>query len=191
MSRNSANIFQGKPNITLGGLMGAVAGTALPTDITTAPNVAFKDLGAITEGGLVLSQDLSIDKIRDWNGDQMRTVLQEFSGTVQVSFLETTAEVLKAVYGAAQVVTTATSGTPTKQAIKLGAWLPPVMPFIANILDDVRAMRVVIPNGQITSRNDMNFTRNDPIEHGGTIECFPDASGVSIYIYTSDGVNVA
>ncbi|HOY80505.1 MAG TPA: hypothetical protein PLB92_00060 [Rhodoglobus sp.] len=191
MTRVSANIFQGKPNLTIGGLMAAPAGTALPTDITTAPNAAFKDLGAVTEGGFVLSQDLSIDKIRDWNGDQMRAVLQEFTGTVSVSFLETTAEVLKAVYGAAQVTTVATIGTPTTHTIRLGAFLPPVLPFVANILDDVRAMRVVIPKGQITSRNDMSFTRNEAVEHGGSIDCFPDASGVSIYIYTSDGVNVA
>lgn len=191
MTRVSGNLFQGKPNLTIGGLMAAPAGTALPTDITTAPNVAFKDLGAITEGGLVLSQDLSIDKIRDWNGDQMRSVLQEFSGTIQVSFLETATEVLKAVYGAAQITTVATSGTPTKQTVRMGAWMPPVLPFIANMLDDIRAMRLVIPNGQITSRSDMNFTRNDTVEHGGTIECYPDASGVSVYLYTSDGVNVA
>lgn len=191
MARNSSNIIQGKPNLTIGGLMCGPAGTPLPTDITTAPNAAFKDLGAISEGGLVLAQDLSIDKLRDWNGDQMRSFLTEFSGTVTVSFLETTAEVLKAVYGAAQVVTTATSGTPTKQAIKLMGIMPPVLPFVANILDDIRAARVVIPNGQITSRVDMNFTRNDAIAHGGTIECYPDASGVSVYVYTSDGVNVA
>ena len=191
MTRVSGNIFQGKPNLTIGGLMSAPAGTALPTDITTAPAAAFKDLGAVSEGGFVLSQDLSIDKIRDWNGDQMRSILQEFSGTVAVSFLETTAEVLKAVYGATQVTTTATSGTPTKQTIRIGAVLPPVVPFIANILDDIRAMRIVIPFGQITSRNDMSFTRNDAVEHGGTIECYPDSAGNSIYIYTSDGVNVA
>jgi hypothetical protein len=37
----------------------------------------------------------------------------------------------------------------------------------------------------------MSFTRNDPLTHGGTIETFPDSSGVSVYMYTSDGVNVA
>lgn len=191
MARNPANIFQGKPNLTIGGLLGAPLGTALPTDITTAPNVAFKDLGAISEGGLVLSQDLSIDKIRDWNGDQMRVVLTEFSGTLQVSFLETMAEVLKATYGAANLVTTATSGSPTKHALKLNSTLPPVMSFIANIVDDVRAMRVVIPSGQVTSRADLSLTRNEPVMHGGTIDAYPDAAGNSVYIYTSDGVNVA
>ena len=191
MARVSGNIFQGKPNVTVGGLMVAPAGTALPTDETVAPNVAFKDLGAITEGGFVLSQNLSIDKIRDWNGDQMRSVLQEFTGTIKVSFLETTAEVLKAVYGSANVTTTATSGAPTKQALLIKNQLPPVLPFIANILDDIRVMRVVIPLGQITSRDDMPFTRNAAVTHGGTIECYPDASGVSVYLYSSDGVNVA
>ena len=191
MARNSANIFQGKPNVVVGGVMCAPAGTALPTTESATPNVAFKDLGAVTEGGVVLSQDLSIDKIRDWNGDQMRSVLQEFSGTIKVSFLETTTEVLKAVYGASQVTTTATSGQPTKQAILLKAVLPPVVPFIINLVDDVRVGRLVIPLGQITSRDDLSLTRNDPMTHGGTIECYPDASGVSVYFYTSDGVNVA
>lgn len=191
MSRNSANIFQGKPNVVVGGVMAAALGTALPTDETTAPNAAFKDLGAVTEGGVVLSQDLSIDKIRDWNGDQMRVVLQEFSGTIKVAFLETTTEVLKAVYGTANLTTTATSGAPTKQALKLVAALPPTLAFVINVIDDVRVMRIVVPKGQITTREDMSLTRNDPVTHGGTIECFPDASGVSVFIYTSDGVNVA
>lgn len=191
MARNSANIIQGKPNVVVGGVMAAPLGTALPTDETASPNVAFKDLGAVTEGGVVLSQDLSIDKIRDWNGDQMRVILQEFSGTIKLSFLETTTEVLKAVYGAANLTTTATSGTPTKQAIKLNATLPPTLCVLINVIDDVRVMRIVVPKGQFTSRDDMSLTRNDPVTHGGTLECFPDASGNSVYIYTSDGVNVA
>lgn len=187
----TANIFVGAPDrATAGAVMVAPLGTALPTDVVTAPNVAFKDLGYIDESGFVISQKRDWVQIRDWGGDLVRTFLTKFTGTVKFSCLETNTGVLSLVYGASNLTTTSTSGTPTKQAVKLNAVENPAVELITNILDGVRSMRVVCPNVQITDIADLSFSKTAPVKWDLTGECYPDASGNSLYIYTSDGVNV-
>lgn len=186
----TANVFVGAPDrATSGAVMVAPLGTALPTTVTTAPNVAFKDLGYIDESGFVISQTLDWVKIHDWGGDQIRTFLTKFTGTVKFTCLETNTPVLNLIYGAANLTTTTTTGAPTLQTVKLNAVETPAVSMIVNILDGVRSMRVVIPNVQVTERGDLTFAKTDPIKWQLTGECYPDATGNSLYLYSSDGVN--
>jgi hypothetical protein len=168
--------------------MVAPLGTALPTTVVTAPAAAFKDLGYIDESGFVISQATDWVKINDWGGDQIRTFLTKFTGTVKFTCLETNTEVLKMVYGSSNVTTTApTVSTGTLQAIKLNAVENPSVELVVNILDGLRKMRVVCPNVQITERGDVSFSKTDPVKWELTGECYPDATGNSLYIYTDDG----
>ena len=105
---NTANIFVGAPDrLTSGAILVAPAGTAVPTDIVTAPNVALKDLGYISEDGLSIAQSSTWETIRDWGGDQVRKFLSDFTGTLNFAMLETNTNVLKFVYGSANVTTIA------------------------------------------------------------------------------------
>lgn len=186
----TANIFVGNPDrATSGAVMVAPLGTALPTAVVTTPNVAFKDLGYIDESGFVISQKKDWVQIRDWGGDLVRTFLTKFTGTVKFTCLETNTAVLNLIYGAANLTTTVTSGQPTQQAVKLNAIENPAVAVIVNVLDGVRSMRVVIPNVQITQPDDVTFSKTAPVKWGLTGECYPDAAGNSLYLYSSDGVN--
>jgi len=185
----TSNVFVGAPDrATSGAIMVAPLGTALPTTVSTAPAAGFKDLGYIDESGFVISQASDWVKINDWGGDQIRTFLTKFTGTVKFTCLETNTEVLKMVYGAANVTTSAAPAAPTLQTIKLNAVENPPVELVVNILDGVRAMRVVCPNVQITERGDISFSKTDPVKWELTGECYPDATGNSMLIYTSDGV---
>jgi hypothetical protein len=189
MTANTANIFVGAPDRVVGAVMVAPTGTALPTTVSAAPNAAFKDLGYITEDGFSIQQGSDWVTINDWGGDQVRAFLSKFTGTVSFKCLETNTEVLKFAYGDANVTTTdATVSAGTLQTIKLNAVAPVAKSLIANILDDPRKIRIVCPNIQVTSREDLVFTKNAPVTHGLTGACYPDSSGNSIYIYTTDGV---
>lgn len=186
----TANVFVGAPDrATAGAIMVAPLGTALPTAVVTAPNAAFKDLGYIDESGFTISQSTDWVKINDWGGDQIRTFLTKFTGSVKFTCLEHNTEVLKLIYGASNLTTTSTSGSPTLQAVKMNAVENPAVEMIVNILDGVRSMRVVIPNVQITERGDVSFSKTDPVKWELTGECYPDATGNSLYLYSSDGVN--
>jgi hypothetical protein len=194
MATSSANVRVGAPDRVTGAVMRAPLGTALPTTPIVAPNVAFKDLGYISEDGISLSQASSWEKIRDWGGDQVRTFLSDFTGTLQWTFLETQDDALTATYGADNItITAATVSTGKYTAVKLNSTEAPAGSWLFNMADSAtgdaaRTMRIVVPNGQITERGDISFSRNQAIMYPVTLEAYPDASGNSVYIYTSDGV---
>lgn len=188
MAGITSNIFVGSPDRVTGAIMVAPTGTALPTAVATAPNALFKDLGYVSEDGVSLSQSSSWETIKDWGGDQVRKFLSDFTGTLSFTLLETNSEVLKYVYGAAQVTTTpATASTGTLNAIKLNSNEPPTASLVVNILDAPRKIRLVVPNSQVTERGDLSFSRTSAVMHQLTVESYPDAAGNSIYAYFDDG----
>ena len=195
MAPSTSKILVGAPDRATGAIMAAPVGTALPTTAIVAPNVAFKDLGYISEDGLSLSQSSSWEKIKDWGGDQVRTFLSEFTGTLSWTFLETNDDALQAMYGAANVTVTAAGVSTGKYTdIKLNSTEPTALSWIFNIADSVapggdlaRKIRIVVPNGQITERGDLSFSRNQAVMYPVTLEAYADASGNSVYIYTTDG----
>jgi hypothetical protein len=54
-------------------------------------------------------------------------------------------------------------------------------------VDLPRTYRIVVPNGQITERGDISFTRTGSVQYSVTLEAYPDATGNSVYLYRSDG----
>lgn len=185
----SSNIFVGSPDrLTSGAILVAPVGTALPSAIATAPNVAFKDLGYISEDGVAIAQSSTWETIKDWGGDQVRKFLSDFTGTLTFSMLETNSEVLKLIYGTANVATTAaTPSSGELNTIKLNSTEPAQVSLIANILDGPRKIRIVASLAQVTERQDLTFNRTAAVQHGVTVETYPDAAGNSITIYTDSG----
>lgn len=193
MAVSTANVLVGVPDRVTGAIMAAPLGTALPTTPIVAPNVAFIDLGYVSEDGVSLSQAGSWEKIRDWGGDQVRTFLTESTYALQFTFLETQDAMLQATYGAANVTVTAAGASTGKYtAVKLNNTEAPPKSWLFNMADSTladlpRTYRIVVPNGQITERGDLNFTRTGAITYQVTLEAYPDATGNSVYLYRSDG----
>jgi hypothetical protein len=77
-------------------------GTAIPdsTDDMVGLDVAFVDLGEVSEDGL--EHVFSVDKevISNWEGDPVKVISTKISATFKLTFLETTQAVLEAFYGA-------------------------------------------------------------------------------------------
>ena len=187
---STANVFVGSPDrLTSGAILVAPVGTAMPTTIAAVPNVAFKDLGYISEDGLSIAQSSTWETIKDWGGDQIRKFLSEFTGTMNFAMNETRTDVLKFVYGTANVaVTAATVSTGTLHTVLLNSKEPDRASLVANILDGPRKVRITAALCQVTERKDLQFSRTAPVQHGVTVETYPDASGNSITIMTDDGV---
>jgi hypothetical protein len=190
MTVNSQNVFTGAPDqLTTGAILRAPLGTALPTAIGTALNVAFKDSGYIGNDGLKLTPSTSTETIKDWSGATIREVLTEFSAKMAWTHLELSTEALKVYFGDDNVTTTAaTVSTGTLQAIKLNAVELPTCAWAFKIKDGVRKVLITVPQGQVTERGEITFTKASAVSLPVVMSTYPDATGNNVYIYTDDGV---
>jgi hypothetical protein len=184
-----ANVVAGRP-LTTGGVLIAPLSTALPTAASTSPNVAFVAAGYIGEDGVTEGTDRSTEKVKAWGGDIVKVLQTEFSATYQFTFLESlNAEVLKTVYGDANITTTAaTSTTGTLQAIKINSLILPHKSFIFEVKDGNAKVRIVVPDGQVNEVGEVTYADSEVVAYQVTIEAFQDASGNNAYKYTDNGV---
>lgn len=189
MANNVSNVVAGKP-LTTGGVLIAPLATALPTTVATAPNAAFQAAGYIGEDGVTEGTDRSTTKVKAWGGDIVKVLQTEYSATYQFTFLESlNANVLKAVYGDANVTTTAaTASTGTLQAVKINSGILPHKSFIFEVKDGPAKVRIVVPDGQITEVGEVTYSDSEVIGYQVTVEAFQDSAGNNSYKYSDDGV---
>jgi hypothetical protein len=184
------SIFAGGPDqLVTGAINSAPTGTALPTDEATALNVAFKDSGYISDGGLKIGSNQNSTEITDWSGNLVRTIMAGYGNQLTWEHLEWNEFSLKNFLGDANVTVTASVGQPTKITAKFNGDEMPVKEWVFNIKDGVRKIRVVVPNGQVSERGEISFLKTDAVKLPITLKTFPDASGNHIYVYSNDGVN--
>ena len=184
------SIFAGGPDqLVTGAINSAPAGTALPTDETTALNAAFKDSGYISDSGLKIGTNQSNTEITDWSGNVVRDILQSYGNSLTWEHLEWNEESLKNFLGDNNVTAVKTTGSPTKITAKFNGDEMPTKEWVFNIKDGIRKLRVVVPNGKVSERGEISFTKGDAVKLPITLKTYPDASGNHIYVYSSDGVN--
>lgn len=111
---NGSRVAAAKPKVG-GGLYRAPLGTALPTDASTPLPAAFVCLGPISEDGIQPSRDTSIEKVKEWDGSTLASLLSDESRTFEsLLYGVHDADVLNFVFGEDNVTTTpATSTTGT------------------------------------------------------------------------------
>lgn len=92
----------------------APAGTALPTDASTALPAAFKLLGYLSEDGLTNTTDTDTTEIKDANGTTVMKVITSYAEFYQFALLE----VLRAEAAKLRYNTGAVTGTDKSMTIK-------------------------------------------------------------------------
>ena len=193
MASSNLNVYAAEPAAT-GSVRVAPLGTTLPTDTSTALNAAFKDLGHVGESGITESTDRSIDKKKNFGGVTVKILQTDYVHTFKFTLLESlNAEVLKTIWGAANVTTTAaTSGHGVLLTVKKTKAKLPKLAWVFDTLDSElgAAYRNCIPQGQIMTVDPTVIVHTDTIEYGLELEVFPDATGVHVYTYTDDGQKI-
>jgi hypothetical protein len=186
---NSQNVLVGKPAAG-DGIAAAPVGTALPTTVATALDVAFKKLGYVSDDGLTEGENRSTDSITAWGGATVASTQTSFEKTVQFTLIEFLNENAQKVFrGDANVTVTAANGTHgTQLAVHETADLPPLRSWVIDIVAGGARVRHVIPSGRITDSDDISWTDGDPAGLNVTVSAFPDESGVYVYTYTDDGI---
>lgn len=186
---SNQNVLVGKPVLN-DAISVAPVGTALPTDVTTVANAAFKKVGYLSDDGLTEGEDRSTDTVQAWGGATVATAQSSFEKTFQFTMIEfLNANAQKLLRGDANVTATAaTSSTGSKLTIRETADLPSPKAMIIDIVSGSAKVRHVIPYGQVTDSDDISWTDSDPAGLPVTFSAYPDANGVYVYTYTDDGV---
>lgn len=177
---NSSNVSAGKPMIT-GAVFVAPVGTSLPTSTTTSLAAAFKDLGYISDAGVVNSNSPSNTAIKAWGGDTVLDVQTEKPDTFKMNFIEATNEdVLKLVFGSANVSGSLASGLTIKANSEEQNEVSVVIDMV---LKDDCAKRIVLPKAKVTAVGDITYADASAIGYDTTLSCHPDDSGNTHYEY--------
>lgn len=144
---------------------------------------ALKSLGYISEDGVTVTTDTDTDDKTDWSGVTIVSPLTSYSESVQATFLESRDSVLKTVYGDANV--TSSEGTTTVRHNK--NFTAAHMFVFDCVVSDTKVKRIVIPNGVISERDDMEMNNSDLAGYTPTIKCLPstffDGDCMREYIY--------
>lgn len=174
-----ANVSVGKPR-TNGAIFVAPTGTTLPTDASTALASAFKDLGFVSEDGVVNNNSVESDSVKSWGGQTVLTPATEFTDEFTLTLIESmNTEVLSTIYGTTNV----TTGTGTIN-ITVNAKERVAMVFVIDMALTGGAMkRIVIPSGQISEIGEITYKDDEPIGYEITISALPDASSNNHYEY--------
>lgn len=158
----------------------APAGTALPTAVATAPNAAFVDVGYISEDGVVFSTATDQNDIKAWqNGDTVRSLQTSHDFSAAFTMIETNEKALEVYFGNFAHGAGAADGV---SLVKGGSTYRG--PWIFDIIDGADLIRIVVPDGQVTGREDLSLASGDALGYGITLSCYPDASSNKAYVYT-------
>lgn len=189
MANTVANVASGKP-LASGGIWLAPIGSTAPANVSTALNAAYKSAGYIGEDGVTEGGERSTSKIKAWGGDVVKVVQDEHSLTYTFRFIEAmNGDVLKAVYGDANVTTTAaTASTGTIHEVKVTGESLPHFQIVFEIKDGDNRIRISAEDVQITEVGEITYSDGDVIGYEVTIECFADGEGVKATKWLDNGV---
>ena len=143
----------------------APAGTALPTDPTAAVPAAWTHVGDVTNDGITLAMEKSVENLRNWANVIKRVIMTEHAETIQAPIMDTTEEALKTVVGEDNVTTATNIITVNLSA----ASLPDEEAFLFVMKDGDDMMMIGCTNGQVTAVDNVTFAPGAAINWVPTI----------------------
>ena len=179
-NNNAQNVSAGKPKVG-GAIYRAPLGTTLPTTAKETLNAAFQNLGYVSEDGLVNSNSPTSENIKAWGGDIVLTTLTEKPDTFKFTLIEAkNIEVLKAVYGDANVSGDLTTGI----TVHANSTQQPNCAWVIDmILKDGTLKRVVLPDAGISTVGDITYADGSAVGYETTISAMPDGNGDTHFEY--------
>lgn len=176
----SNNVTAAKPKVG-GAIYAAPVGTTLPTDVTTALDAAFKELGYVSEDGVTNSNSPESDVVKAWGGDTVLTLLTSKDDTFAFTLIEVlNLDVLKLVYGETNVTGSLAAGvtiTANSKELEDHALV------IDMVMKGGVLKRVVIPQAKVSEIGGIVYSDSDAVGYETTLRCYNDAAGNTHYEY--------
>lgn len=161
----------------------APKGTALPTDVTTNLNAAFKSVGFISEDALTESLSITTEKLRAWQRPVgIRSLTTEVDWTFQFGMLETSPLVLELYYAGAEsdvaggVATTSISANPSANQKAM----------VIEIVDGDVITRYALPVVEVGDREEVSHTNSEGTVWGVTVNVMGSSLDDLGYRITND-----
>ncbi len=189
MAIDVTRVLVGAPDqLATGAILDAPVGSKLPTDAVSAVDKAFSDSGYVSEDGLSLKTDKSTTSIKDWSLTSVRKLLDEFEAVISWSEIQMSYESLCHAFGTENVKKTPANNQHGEQiSVSVNASLPDPRAWVFNMKDGKNRTRIVVPNGQVTSLDEIAFQAAEVMALPLELSCYPDAAGNVIYIYFDNG----
>lgn len=180
MANTVSNVSTGKPAVG-GAIYAAPVGATLPTSVNAVLDNAFVCLGYISEDGVTNSNSVSSEQVKAWGGDTVLSTNTEKPDNFTFTLLEVlNADVLKVVYGAANVTGTIATGI----AIKANNNTQDELAVVIDMIMRGNAQkRIAIPDASVSEVGDITYNDSDAVGYETTLSCMPDASGNTHYEY--------
>ena len=165
-----------------GAISKAPAGSTLPTTAAATLDAAFKKLGYVSDAGLVRAIELDTATVRAWGGDVVLVLHNSKTETFQFTALDAhSPEVLGLAYNDENVTGDALS---TGISVKSNTKEPVGHAFVVDMLEAGKTLhRIVIPNGVLTSLENITYVDTGAEGYGITITAIADATGNTAYDY--------
>ena len=185
---NAQNVSVAKPKVG-GAIFVAPLGTELPTDATTALDVAFENVGYISEDGVVNTNSPDTDTIKEWGGASVGKIDNGKDDTWQFTMIEAlNLAALKLVYGPDNVSGTLKEGITIKANSNEQA---DVCMVIDMILKGGALKRVVLPSAGVSEVGEVTYAATSAIGYQTTLLATPDAEGNTHYEYIKSAAAAA
>lgn len=185
-TNNQANVSAGK-GVKGGYIFSAPVGTALPTDIKSKLDPAFKCLGFISEDGYVETIDEDSDDLVDMNGDIMDSTSGNRVESAQFTLAEIKADALKRQYGERNV--TDENGV---ISVKHNSDSHDSFSYVLElVLKNGRRWRKVVPAGKSSELDDLTIASSELCQRALTMKYLTDDAGNTCYDYYESTETIA
>lgn len=150
------------------GVDGVVAtaekGATAPTSATSALDVAYADLGYVSEDGVTESTNQSVEKLRAWQKAKVvRNLITEGESVFKLVLLQTSADTVALYYGGEVEADGSIVVNPLAER--------PVKTFVLDVIDGDEIIRAYAPEAQVTEVGDLVYQNGAPIGYEVTITC--------------------
>lgn len=186
MAQTVKNVSAAKPKI--GGAVYIADTTAtLPTSADAELGEGWDALGYVSADGMTNSNSPNTSGVNAWGGDEVITLYNTKTDTFKYKLLEVLSlEVLKSVYGEANVSGTLATGITIKAN---NSELPAKAFCFDMIMREGVLKRIVVPTANVTAVADIVYKDSDTVGYDTTISAHPDAEGNTHYEYIKAASN--
>lgn len=172
---------------------GAVAVAPVDTELPKTAREKLDDSvwesgGYVGDAGIAISTNKGTTVIKDWSQGTVRKALSDFDGTISVPFLQIDEFAAKRLVGKNNAVfAEANAQHGNMLTIDLGPDMPEIEAYCFSMKDGDSRIRVVVPRGQITNIDAINFVPNAANSWPGTLACYAGPDGWAIRVIYEDG----